>query len=66
MYMIHLDILIEDFKVRFEDLAKMQVPERILKPFHVEIWNADINLHLPQKIIDMTNEIWNKCLIQKD
>ncbi|KAK4319476.1 hypothetical protein Pmani_009579 [Petrolisthes manimaculis] len=44
IYMTHLDNLIEDFKVRFEDLAKMKVPEWILTPIEVEIGNSDIAL----------------------
>ena len=54
IYMIHLENLIEDFKV----------PEWILTPFDVEIGNADIALHLEEEFIDMTGS-GSKCLVQK-
>ena len=44
--MTHLENLIEDFKVRFEDTEKNIVPEWILSPFDVEIGYADNALHL--------------------
>ena len=63
--MTHLENLIADFKVRFEDLAKMEVPEWILTPFDVEIGNADIALHLKEEFVDMTVDLEASALFRK-
>ncbi|KAK4325525.1 hypothetical protein Pmani_003873 [Petrolisthes manimaculis] len=65
IYMTHLDNLIEDFKVRFEDLAKMKVPEWILTPIEVEIGNSDIALHLEEEFTDMTVDLEASSLFRR-
>jgi len=63
-YITHLENLIEDFKVRFDDLEKMKVPEWILTPFDVEIGNADIDSHLEVEFIDMTVDLEARALFR--
>lgn len=65
MYMTHLENLIKDFKVRFEDLEKMIVPEWILTPFDVEIGNADIALHLQEEFIEMNEDLEASALFRR-
>ncbi|XP_066971766.1 SCAN domain-containing protein 3-like [Macrobrachium rosenbergii] len=55
--MTHLENLIEDFEVCFEDLEKMKLPEWILTPFGVEIRNTDIASHLEEEFTDMTVDL---------
>ena len=66
IYMTHLDNLIEDFKVRFENLAKIIVSEWIRTPFHIEIGNADIALHLEEEYIDMTVDLEVSVLFRRE
>ncbi|MPC66986.1 SCAN domain-containing protein 3 [Portunus trituberculatus] len=63
--MTHLENLIEDFKVRFDDLAKMKVPEWILTPFDVEIESADIPVHMKEEFIDMTVDLEASALFRR-
>ena len=51
--------------MRFEDLAKMNVPEWILTPFDVETGNADIPLHLKEEFIDMTVDLEASALFRR-
>ena len=65
--MTHLENSIEDFKVRFEVLAKTIVPEWILTPFDVEIRSVDIVLRLQEEFIDITVDLEaSALLIRKD
>ena len=63
--MTHLENIIEDFKVRFEDLEKIIVPEWIVMPFDVEIGNAGIALHLQEEFIEMTEDLEASALFRR-
>ena len=65
IYMTHLENIIEDFKVRFEDLEKIIVPEWIVMPFDVEIGNAGIALHLQEEFIEMTEDLEASALFRR-
>lgn len=65
IYLTHLENLIEDFKVRFEDLAKMKVREWILTPFEVEIGNPDIALHLEEEFTEMAVDLGASALFKR-
>lgn len=65
IYMTHLENLIEDIKVHFEDLKKIIVPEWILMPFDIEIGNADTALCLQEEFIEMTEDLEVRALFRK-
>ena len=64
IYITHLEKLREDFKVRFEDLEKMHVPDWIVVPFDLEIENADIDSYLEDKFVDMCVDLEAKSLFR--
>ncbi|KRZ88153.1 Zinc finger BED domain-containing protein 5 [Trichinella sp. T8] len=43
----------EDFKIRFEDLENMTVPDWIITPFDIEIENANVEFSLQEKHVEM-------------
>lgn len=57
IYTKHLDKLKEDFKRLFEDLEKMHVPDWILRPFDMEMQNADVYLQLQEDLFNMTMDL---------
>ena len=64
IYIKHLEKLREDFKVRFEDLEKMHVPDWIVAPFDLEIENADIDSYLDDELVDMCVDLEAKSLFR--
>jgi len=64
IYIKHLEKLREDFKVRFEDLEKMHVPDWIVAPFDLEIENADIESYLEDELVDMCVDLEAKSLFR--
>ncbi|XP_064117686.1 SCAN domain-containing protein 3-like [Macrobrachium nipponense] len=65
MHMNHLENLIEDFNVHFENLEWMKVPDWILTPFDVEIRNADIASHLEEEFTEMTVDLEASALFRR-
>jgi len=56
IYAKYLKILSEDFKVLFEDLQRMRVPEWIVTLFDFNVQNADINSQLQDELTDMRKQ----------
>ncbi|KRZ68156.1 hypothetical protein T10_3672 [Trichinella papuae] len=63
--MNYLEKLREDFKVRFEDLEKMTVPDWIITPFDTEIENADIEFSLQEDNVDIIADLEAKLLFKR-
>ncbi|KRZ66133.1 SCAN domain-containing protein 3 [Trichinella papuae] len=64
IYINHLEKLREDFKIRFEDLENMTVPDWIIKPFDIEIENANIEFLLQEKHVEMSADLEAKLLFK--
>ena len=53
IYIKHLENFKEDFKVYFENLEKIHVPDWIVTLFDLEIENADIESHVEDELVDL-------------
>ncbi|KRX66261.1 hypothetical protein T09_15706 [Trichinella sp. T9] len=55
----------EDFKIRFEDLENMTVPDWIITPFDIEIENANNEFSLQEKHVEMISADLEAKLLSK-
>ncbi|KRZ48612.1 SCAN domain-containing protein 3 [Trichinella nativa] len=54
----------EDFKIRFEDLESMTVPDWIIAPFDIETGNANIEFSLQKEHVEMSADLEAKLLFK--
>ncbi|KRX42099.1 SCAN domain-containing protein 3 [Trichinella murrelli] len=64
IYINHLEKLEEDFKIRFEDLESMTVPDWIIAPFDIETGNANIEFSLQEEHVEMSADLEAKLLFK--
>ncbi|OUC40838.1 hypothetical protein D917_03783 [Trichinella nativa] len=64
IYINHLEKLEEDFKIRFEDLESMTVPDWIIAPFDIETGNANIEFSLQKEHVEMSADLEAKLLFK--
>ncbi|KRX37021.1 hypothetical protein T06_11481, partial [Trichinella sp. T6] len=54
----------EDFKIRFEDLESMTVPDWIIAPFDIETGNANLEFSLQKEHVEMSADLEAKLLFK--
>ncbi|KRX25624.1 SCAN domain-containing protein 3 [Trichinella nelsoni] len=64
IYINHLEKLEEDFKIRFEDLESMTVPDWIIAPFDIQTGNANIEFSLQEEHVEMSADLEAKLLFK--
>ncbi|KRY06215.1 SCAN domain-containing protein 3, partial [Trichinella patagoniensis] len=64
IYINHLEKLEEDFKIRFEDLESMTVPDWIIAPFDIETGNANIEFSLQEEHVEISADLEAKLLFK--
>ena len=62
VYVNHLDKLREEFKIRFEDIDNIHVPERIVTPFDVRIENKGHVSDIEDELIEMLVDLEDRAL----
>ncbi|XP_003369530.1 putative zinc finger protein [Trichinella spiralis] len=63
-YINHLEKLEEDFKIGFEDLESMTVPDWIIAPFDIETGNANIEFSLQEEHVEMSADLEAELLFK--
>ncbi|KRZ15985.1 SCAN domain-containing protein 3 [Trichinella zimbabwensis] len=64
IYISHLEKLREDFKIRFEDLENMTVPDWIITPFDIETENVNIEFSLQEEHVEMSADLEAKLVFK--
>ena len=64
--MNHLEKLVEDFNVRFEDLEKIQIPDWIVAPFEITITNTMQDSDLLDELIHMSVDLEAETLFKNN
>jgi len=65
IYAKHLKKLSDDFKVLFEDLQRMGMPDWIVTLFDFNVQNADINSQLQDELTDMHVDLEAQSLFKR-
>lgn len=63
-YCAHLERLQDDMRLRFHDLADLNVPDWIIRPFNVDAMMVPI--HLQEEFIDLQNDEETKSTFQSE